>query len=164
MSRAFVKEPKGDQAELDLPKRPISLHPNYVTPRGYDLLQTTLAGLQAEGGYLRDEDNLSAKLRLKEVERDIRYYEARVATAKLVLPDPESRQVRIGSTVEVLDEDAKMHKYTIVGEDEADAAVGLVSWISPLGQSLLGGQVGEVFTWARPSGSIELEIMSIKVR
>ena len=57
-----------------------------------------------------------------------------------------------------------MHKYTIVGEDEADAAVGLVSWIPPLGRSLLGGQVGEVFTWPRPSGSIELEIMSIKVR
>ena len=36
MSRAFVKEPEGDQAETDLPVRPQSKHPNYITMKGLE--------------------------------------------------------------------------------------------------------------------------------
>ena len=42
MSRAFVKEPDGDEVADDLPERKISPHPNYVTPCGHQLLQKQL--------------------------------------------------------------------------------------------------------------------------
>ena len=42
MSRAFVKEPDGDEIADDLPERKISSHPNYFTPRGQQLLQDKL--------------------------------------------------------------------------------------------------------------------------
>ena len=37
---------------------------------------------------------------------------------------------------------ARAH-FRLVGEDEADAAHGLISWLSPLGQALLGRQTGD---------------------
>ena len=42
MSRAFVKEPDGDESIGDLPDRPVSPHPNYVTPSGLRLLKDAL--------------------------------------------------------------------------------------------------------------------------
>ena len=48
MSRAFVKEPDGDEIAYDLPERKISSHPNYVTPRGQQLLQDKLQQAEAE--------------------------------------------------------------------------------------------------------------------
>ncbi len=46
MSRAFVKEPEGDQAESNLPERPQSDHPNYMTQTGLDKMQSTVNALR----------------------------------------------------------------------------------------------------------------------
>ncbi len=51
--------------------------------------------------------------------------------------------------------------FAIVGEDEADAAAGKVSWVSPLARALLGSSVGDIVTWRRPTGDVELEIVAI---
>ena len=48
MSRAFVKEPDGDEIADDLPERKISSHPNYVTPHGQQLLQDKLQQAESE--------------------------------------------------------------------------------------------------------------------
>ena len=50
MSRAFVKEPDGGEAFEDLPDRPISEHPNLVTPEGLAQIEETLARLHEEHG------------------------------------------------------------------------------------------------------------------
>ena len=52
MSRAFVKEPDGDQAELDLPERPQSDHPNYMTQTGLEKMQSTVVALRQEQSLL----------------------------------------------------------------------------------------------------------------
>jgi transcription elongation GreA/GreB family factor len=49
-----------------------------------------------------------------------------------------------------------------VGEDEADAAAGKISWVSPLARTLMGASVGDTVTWKRPAGDLELEIVSIR--
>ena len=61
----------------------------------------------------------------------------------------------------VCDADGEERVFAIVGEDEADAAVGKVSWVSPLASALLGARVDDVVTWRRPNGSADLEILSI---
>jgi transcription elongation GreA/GreB family factor len=45
-----------------------------------------------------------------------------------------------------------------VGEDEADAAQGLLSWMAPLAQSLLGREVGD----SVPFQGGEAELLSIE--
>ena len=61
MSRAFVKEPDGDEVADDLPERKISPHPNYVTPRGQQLLQEQLQHAEAEQQRLQGKEEMSAK-------------------------------------------------------------------------------------------------------
>ena len=161
MSRAFVKEPDGDAVEDALPERQISGHPNYVTPRGLALLRDELRRLEHARAALAGDESLAAKQTRKELERELRYVIARVASAQLVERGPEHVEVGIGSAVEVRDEQGVVTRYGIAGEDEADVAQGLVSWVSPLARALLGGRCGDVVTWQRPDGARELEIVSI---
>ena len=48
MSRAFVKENDLEHAGIDIPERPFSDEPNYVTPRGLSLLHQTIDDLEKE--------------------------------------------------------------------------------------------------------------------
>lgn len=161
MSRAFVKEPDGDAVEDNLPERQMSGHPNYVTPRGLVLLRDEQRRLEHARAALADDESLAAKQTRKEIERDLRYFNARVASAQLVERGLVHTEVGIGSAVEVMDEQGIVTRYGIAGEDEADVAQGLVSWVSPLACALLGGRCGEVVIWQRPDGVRELEIVSI---
>ena len=61
MSRAFVKEPDGDEIADDLPERKISSHPNYVTPRGQQLLQDKLQQAESERRRLEGKEEMPAK-------------------------------------------------------------------------------------------------------
>jgi transcription elongation factor GreB len=70
--------------------------------------------------------------------------------------------VFFGATVEVVDEDGKRARYTLVGADETDPANGKLSYKSPIGRALLKKRVGDVVTVFRPAGEIELEIVAIQ--
>jgi transcription elongation factor GreB len=162
MSRAFVKEPDGDQAELDPPERPQSPHTNYVTPQGFEHLQRRVRELGAEREALQGRDDLYSQQQLKYLERDLRYYAERVKRAVVVEPEtqPDDR-VHFGAAVDVEDEEGQQSRFAIVGEDEADAAAGRISWLSPLAKALLNARAGDTVTWKRPAGDKELEILAI---
>ena len=68
MSRAFVKEPDGDQVESDLPERPQSKHPNYITTDGLQSMKLAVEAMRQERDRLKKEDDLSAKNQIKAVE------------------------------------------------------------------------------------------------
>ena len=160
MSRAFVKEQDGVFAE-ELPDRPDSGQPNYITPQGLAALKERLAGLVKERQTLGED---AAALR-PELERDIPWLEGRIAKAIVLEPKKQkAEEVQFGATVEVVDENDKRHKFAIVGEDEADAAKGRISWLSPLAKALHGGKVGDTVVWKRPAGDQELEIAKIAYR
>ncbi|HYE36990.1 GreA/GreB family elongation factor [Methylocaldum sp.] len=162
MSRAFVKEPDGEQIGDDLPERPRSSYTNYVTPQGLQQLQERVRELSVQKEILVGKDDLGARQQLKQVERDLHYYEERVQSAVVVQPDAQTDdKVRFGSTVEVLDLDGQTLRFTIVGEDEADATQEKISWMSPLARALLEAQAGDVVTWKRPLGDKELEVLAI---
>jgi len=162
MSRAFVKEADDDQSAGELPERPLSDHPNYVTPRGLELLQARLKELQESRDRLKVEDEPLAKQKLLEVKRDIRYYKAQLERAQLVDPAGQPRdEVHFGATVSILDEDGKKHAFHIVGDDEADVASGRISWASPLAKAMIGARVGDTVKWQRPAGATEVEIVTV---
>ncbi|OGV77370.1 MAG: transcription elongation factor GreAB [Methylotenera sp. RIFCSPLOWO2_02_FULL_45_14] len=163
MSRAFVNEERFEQAGDDIVERPISEHPNYVTPTGALELQTLEESLLAQLETLKNAtDDTFGKEKIAEIERDLRYVRARLDSALLVDPKAQSHEtVLFGATIEVKDGEGTQHKFHIVGEDEADASINKVSWVSPLAKSLLGHKIGDTVTWQRPVGDITLEILDI---
>jgi transcription elongation GreA/GreB family factor len=164
MSRAFVKD--DDEApEEPLPERAISDHPNYVTPLGLAQMAARLEELEAERLELarRADADDSVRERQRYVERDSRYFRRRLETALTV--DPQARRhdaVGFGATVTVREDSGERRTYTIVGEDEADPDVGLVSWVSPLARVLEGARVGEHAVWRRPAGALDLIIVAVE--
>lgn len=162
MSRAFVKDNDDDTPEV-LPELPISTHPNYMTPRGLTLLRERLDKAAARHDALKanEQDALAQRNELTALERDLRYLHARVASAIAVDPSKQPHdRVAFGATVTV-DSDEGERRWQIVGEDEADAEHGLVSYVSPLATALLGARVGDEVRWQRPAGDMMIEVLRI---
>jgi len=163
MSRAFVKESDEDFAAGELPERPVPVHPNYVTPRGLEQLRARVRELAEQHEQLKaiSAEDSEAKRKLREIERDQRYFNAQLERAELVDPaqHPRGEEVRFGATVKVEDDGGGTQVFSIVGDDEADVAAGKISWGSPLARSLLGAKVGDTVKWRRPAGETEVEIV-----
>jgi transcription elongation factor GreB len=70
--------------------------------------------------------------------------------------------VVFGATVTVRDENDRERRYRLVGRDEADAAKGDLSWLSPLGGALLHARAGDLVTLHSPRGEEDLEILRIE--
>jgi transcription elongation GreA/GreB family factor len=118
----------------------VSAHPNFVTARGLRLIEDQIRDLQsAREAAKRDED----KSALARVDRELRYWSQRKASAKLIEPDPAPLKARFAVRVTVGYESGEERSFTLVGEDEAEPAQGLISWVSPIAQALLGAQVGD---------------------
>jgi transcription elongation GreA/GreB family factor len=144
MSRAFVKE--GDGAAEALPELAISPHPNWVTSRGLALLQARVETLESERAELRSLAASGATTdaaTVARIERDLRYFRARLTSAKVVTPQPGRRGAHFGSTVVLAYPDGKQRRFQIVGEDEADPSAGLLSWVAPLARALEGAEAGD---------------------
>jgi transcription elongation GreA/GreB family factor len=162
MSRAFVNEDNA-AAQADPPvERQISAHPNYVTPAGLAQLQAKVAELQNLLGELNAQGELANKQREADLQRDLRYFNQRLQSAQVVPLASSTSKVQIGSHVTFADEHGTEHTVQLVGEDQADAAAGLINWGSPLGRALLGAQLGDEVLWQRPAGDQSIEIIRIE--
>ncbi|CAM8369656.1 COG0782 Uncharacterized conserved protein, YhbC family [Candidatus Methylopumilus universalis] len=164
MSRAFVKENDLEHAGIDIPERPISYEPNYVTPNGLKLLNAQIDALEIEREQLKNKkDDPIAKQKIAIIERDMRYYAARIESAILTRPKEEDHSmVLFGAIVTVEGEDGKSSTYEIVGEDEADIHQGKVSYLSPLAEALIGAKLNDEVTWEKPMGDTYLTIQKIE--
>mgnify|MGYP000959130446 FL=1 len=161
MSRAFVNEDAGADRP-DLPELPVPPGPNIVTPRGLAALQTRIAQRQADLAALKARPDRLDKLPEAAAERDLRWLEARLKAAVVIDPAAHDlTEVAFGLCVTVTDETGTLTTYEIVGEDEADATRARIAPHSPLARALLGAQVGDVVTWKRPAGALDLEIVRI---
>jgi transcription elongation GreA/GreB family factor len=140
MSRAFVREQDADASE-DLPDRLVSEHPNDVTPEGMAGIETALAGAHeayAAGQATNDRSTMAS------ASRELRYWRARRATARIVPNPDDTSQVRFGSSVTIERDDGREQSFRIVGEDEADPSRGTISHASPLARELFGKGVGDI--------------------
>ncbi len=160
MSRAFVKESEDDDA---LPERPVPTHANYVTARGLAQLQARVHDLAASCESLRPEaaDDSAARQKLHVLERDLRYFRAQLERAELVAAAPQHDTVHFGARVTFCGDDGHEHQVHLVGDDEADAAAGEISWASPLARALLGAREGDTVTWRRPAGAMPIEVRAV---
>src|SRR5437899_6892930 len=111
MSRAFVKEQDADTLEV-LPDRPLSPHPNEVTEDGLTQLEAMLsAAREAHAAAYAANDRAA----MAQASRDLRYWRARRASARVV-PNPiDATQVRFGSSVSIRRQDGREQTFRIVG-------------------------------------------------
>lgn len=163
VSRAFVKEPEGDQVVEELPEKVHSPHVNYVTPDGLQQLADRIAALRTRRQTLAGSTPAEDKKQVRLIDRDLRYWEERVRRAVLVDPagQPE-HEVHFGARVEVQTPEGRRMTFAIVGEDEADAPQGKISWVSPLAMALAEARVGDTVAWKRPAGEVALTVVAIR--
>ena len=160
MNRAFVKEPDEGAPAEGLPERQISEHPNYVTPAGLRQLEAKVGELETRRLELLEGDDPADELAY--VDRDLRYYTARLESAILVDPARQPRRkVAFGAAVTVSQNGGDLRTFTIVGEDEADLKEGKISFVSPLAEALLEARVGKTVLWRRPAGDLKLTVEEI---
>jgi transcription elongation factor GreA len=118
---------------------------------------------RAHGDLSENAEYHAAKERQGQVEAMIADLEDRLSRAMVIDPTTLSGdKVVFGATVTLKDEDGKKVKYQLVGQTEADARVGRISYNSPLGRALIGRQVGEDVEVSTPSGDRYYEIKKIE--
>ena len=158
MSVAFTKEGDAEATAADLPDRPISPHPNLVTPQGMAAIEAALADARAAYAAAQHAGGIEAdRTAMARATRDLRYYAARRANAQLIETSDETDTVRFGGDFTIDREDGRRQTFRIVGEDEADPAHGSVSHVSPLARALMGKHVGDTAMLA----GAEVEIVAV---
>ena len=164
MSRAFIKENDLEHAGIYIAEKLLSSKPNYVTPNGLKMLNKTMDELRKERQNLKQKkDDVIAKQKIAIIERDMRYFIARIESAILTIPKVESHSIVLfGAKVTVEDNDGKVSIFEIVGEDEADISKGKVSYLSPLAEALIGAKLDDEVTWEKPMNATYLTINKIE--
>ncbi len=108
---------------------------------------------RAHGDLSENAEYHAAKERQGQIEAQIAEIEDRVSRAQIIDPASLSGdRIVFGATVTVLDDADKPQRYQIVGQTEADARHGRISYDSPLGRALIGKTVGEEVEVTVPSG------------
>src|SRR6186997_3502143 len=108
---------------------------------------------RAHGDLSENAEYHAAKERQGQIEASIADLEDRLSRAMVIDPSTLSGdKVVFGATVTLIDEDDKKVKYQLVGQVEADANQGRISYNSPLGRALIGRQKGEEVEVTTPSG------------
>ena len=162
MSRAFVNEDNA-AAQADQPvERQVSEQPNYVTAQGLAQLQEKVAELQTLHAEQSAKGEQADKQRLADLQRDLRYFNQRLSSAQVAVAATSTDKVQIGSWVTYADEHDTERRVQMVGEDQADAAKGLINWGSPLGRALLGARLNDEVLWQRPTGDQMIEVIRIE--
>ena len=144
---------------------------------GYEKMSSQLSALKAErplivdaieearahGDLSENAEYHAAKERQGQVEATIGDLEDKLSRAQVIDPTTLSGdRIVFGATVTLADEDDKPVKYQIVGQAEADAKDGKISYNSPLGRALIGREVGEEVEVTTPSGDRYYEVKKIE--
>jgi transcription elongation factor GreA len=118
---------------------------------------------RAHGDLSENAEYHAAKERQGQVEASIADLEDRLSRAMIIDPTTLSGdKIVFGATVTLLDEEGKKVKYQLVGQQEADARVGRISYNSPLGRALIGRQKGDGVEVTTPSGERYYEVAKIE--
>lgn len=153
---------------------------NPMTKAGESLLREELSRLKREerpkiidaiatarefGDLKENAEYHAAKEQQSLTEARIKDIEVKLANSQVI--DIEkiepSDKVIFGTTITVINlESDKSNKYNIVGEDEADANLGKISYASPLAKQMIGKYEGDIIKVETPSGLTEYEIIKVE--
>ena len=108
---------------------------------------------RAHGDLSENAEYHAAKERQGQIEAQIADLEDKISRAQIIDPTSLSGdRIVFGATVTLLDDADKPVRYQIVGQAEADAKVGKISYNSPLGRALIGRKVDDEIEVTVPAG------------
>ena len=152
----------------------------HITPEGAKKLRTELDWLwtkerprvtqavsdaAALGDRSENADYIYGKRRLREIDRRLHFLRKRLDEVKIVTEPPDDpRHAFFGAWVTVLDEDGASKVYRIVGADESNLELGLISIDSPVARALLGKRTGDEVTVRVPKGDVTYTITNVEYR
>ena len=99
--------------------------------------------------------------RLEGVESELREKRQVLARAKLIPSKRTRLKVAVGSVVDLIDQQGRMFRYTIVESIEANPLDGRISTVSPIGKNLIGKAVKDVVEWGNGSSLRTLRLVRI---
>ena len=118
---------------------------------------------RAHGDLSENAEYHAAKERQGQIEAMIADMDDQLSRALVIDPTTLSgKKVVFGATVTLTDEDDKKVRYQLVGQVEADARDGRISYNSPLGRALIGREKGEEVEVSTPSGDRYYEIAKVE--
>jgi len=118
---------------------------------------------RAHGDLSENAEYHAAKERQGQIEAMIADIDDQLSRAMVIDPSTLSgKKVLFGATVTLIDEENKKVKYQLVGQVEADAKDGRISFNSPLGRALIGREVGEEVEVSTPSGDRYYKIAKVE--
>ncbi len=151
--------------------------PRHITPQGFKKIAeeheriwsvarprvvAEVEAAAALGDRSENAEYLYGKKKLRELDRRLRELSERMDSLTVVEPKPHpSGRAYFGAWVTVEQEDGGERRYRLVGPDEFDVKLGLISVEAPLGRALLGKREGEVVLVQRPAGPVELTVVEV---
>ena len=171
MNKAFTREQDEDDGDDALPEfEEVPGGKNFMTPSGAVRLREETDRLEKErtavladaDGAARADLPAATRRQLKNLEKRIGLLKRRIEITVVV--DPAGHQpdhVAFGATVVIRFEDGAEREFSIVGIDEADAAKGRVSWVSPLARAVMNGHPGDIVQFTTPRGIQDIEIIRV---
>jgi transcription elongation factor GreA len=156
----------------------MSTEPVYLTAEGVEDLRRELEHLTKvkrpalaerlrhaiqQGDLSENADYQIAKEEQGFLEGRIRQIEVMLQRAVIIEDNGPTDKIGLGSKVTVIEEDMDDEEvFLIVGPAEANPADGRISNESPLGQALMGRQVGDKVSVEAPGGEIAFKIVAIQ--
>lgn len=151
---------------------------NYITPAGFTAMRIryeelfgkerpalveVISWAAGNGDRSENGDYIYGRKKLREIDRELGHLSRRMKAAKVVDPSQQADRNRVyfGATVTIVDEEDERRTVTLVGEDEADASAGRISWRSPMAHALKGAAIGDLRRVRLPAGEKEWEIEAI---
>ncbi|MDH7637980.1 transcription elongation factor GreB [Sphingomonas oryzagri] len=153
--------------------------PNYITQQGYAAMRAeyqrlfeterpalveTISWAAGNGDRSENGDYIYGRKRLREIDRTLNRLSKKMKAAQVVDPAKQAERGKVffGATVTIADEDDNQRTVTLVGEDEAEAGQGRISWHSPLARALRGAALGDLRRVTLPGGIKEYEVIGIE--
>ena len=122
---------------------------------------------RAHGDISENSEYEDAKDRQGHIEARVRVLESRLSLAEVIdiRSVPPTDRVMFGVTVELEDQDTgDAVSYRIVGLEEVDAKLGLISYSSPIGKAIIGRRVGDEVRFDTPKGQRTVVISAVHYR
>lgn len=158
-------------------KKPLPRRAHLITPRGLQQMQDELDFLWRKdrpvvtqqvsdaaklGDRSENAEYIYGKKRLREIDRRVRFLRKRIEVCDVVDRSPvDVERIYFGAWIELEDDDEKLYRYRIVGEDEIDLPCNYISVDAPLARGLLGKRLEEEVEVRLPKGMVNYYVVAI---
>ena len=174
MRKGFTRKPQEDE--------PATRVKNYITPGGLQRLKgehrflltrerpavtkKVVASAASNGDRSENADYQYGKRRLRQIDGRIRFLTKRIEAAEVVDPEsPRAGQAAarafFGATVRYTNAAGTERAVSIVGTDEVDLNRNHISWVSPLGRTLMKSAAGDRVALQAPAGTEYLIVIEV---